>query len=516
MNDSVLEIPGYTVHRRLGKGGMADVYLATQESLQRKVAIKVLHADADESFSERFVKEAHIVASLRHPGIITIHDVDRLPDGRYYLAMEYLAGGDLAQHRGEVFEPLRALNIARQIASGLAVVHDKGLIHRDIKPANILFREDGSVVITDFGVAKALEIDSDLTHAGIAVGSPAYSSPEQARCLPLDARTDIYSLGVTLLELLTGSNPFRGASYTDSVMQHLQMDVPRLPGSLAVYQPLLDRMLAKEPQARYPDCHELLQDLIGLGASDPDATQLRSTPFAAAAVPPAALPQRRRSDRLRTPLLVVGALFGVLLAVAVAISSYFTHQRETLAEVLVQGELSLQEGRLLQPEQDNADYYFRRALALDEGNVQALDGLKRVLRARIEGYLALAEQRFAEDKLLLPEDDGAVYYYRQVLGWEPGDPRALIGLGKIAQRYADMSEGAYSRYDYTQALELIERGLEVEPENPALLVKRQEHARRVAAFEAARRRAESQPRRPASQVREVRNSVKQIWNEVFR
>ncbi|NQD91682.1 protein kinase, partial [Pseudomonas sp. CrR25] len=117
MHEDVIEIPGYRVHGRLGKGGMAEVYLATQLSLQRKVAVKVLcHAD-DEAFSQRFIKEGHILASLQHPSIITIYDIDRLADGRHYLAMEFVAGGDLAQHKGEVFEPQRALQIVRQIAS---------------------------------------------------------------------------------------------------------------------------------------------------------------------------------------------------------------------------------------------------------------------------------------------------------------------------------------------------------------------------------------------------------------
>ena len=274
MSTTLLEIPGYRVHGQLGKGGMAEVFLATQESLSRKVAIKVLRSAEDETFSQRFIKEAHIVASLNHPSIITIYDIDRLADGRYYLAMEFLPGGDLARHKGELFAPERALQIVRQVASGLAVVHDKGLVHRDVKPANVLFRGDGTAVLTDFGVAKDLDIDSELTQFGVAVGSPAYSSPEQAQCQPLDARSDIYSLGVILLEMLTGSNPFRGGNYTQTVVNHVQMEPP-LPDSLGAFRGVLARMLAKKPDERFADCRALLAALDEVELSDLEETQIR-------------------------------------------------------------------------------------------------------------------------------------------------------------------------------------------------------------------------------------------------
>jgi serine/threonine protein kinase len=390
MTESLIEIPGYQVHGRLGKGGMAEVYLATQESLHRKVAVKVLLSADDQAFSQRFIKEGHIVASLHHPSIITIHDINQLADGRYYLAMEFVPGGDLAQRKGEVFEPQRALRIVRQIASALAVVHDQGLVHRDIKPANILFRHDGTAVLTDFGVAKEMELDHDLTQFGIAVGSPAYSSPEQAQCQPLDARTDIYSLGVILLEMLSGANPFRGANYPQTVMNHVQMDVPILPAHLQNYQWLLERMLATDPDERFVDCKVLLASLDELNEQDLDNTRIA----------PALQLGKPRTSKPR--LLWVWLLLGALLLGGVAGGGYYAYQQLQINNLLAQAEQRLLEGKLLEPTQDNADYLFRQALLLDPDNAQALDGLNRVLQARISGYLAQAPRSVAKPRSTTP------------------------------------------------------------------------------------------------------------------
>lgn len=542
MNDSLLEIPGYLVHGRLGKGGMAEVYLATQESLHRQVAIKVLLSADDEAFSKRFIKEGHIVASLHHPSIITIYDIDQLPDGRYYLAMEFVAGGDLAQHKGEKIEAQRALTIVRQIASGLAVVHDKGMVHRDIKPANILFRADGTAVITDFGIAKELDLNSELTHFNVAVGSPAYSSPEQAQCEPLDARSDIYSLGVILLEMLTGTNPYKGASYTQTVMNHVQMPAPELPDHLRHYQFLLSRMLAKDPHDRFADCHVLLASLAELNEQDLDHTRLapvvqlktkdkpqRVAKLAVANASSATVPKTQQG---KSKLWM--AVLGLLLVVgAGGVGGYYYQQQQKITEFLTQGELSLNEGKLVDPPEHNADYFYRQVLLIDQNNSDALDGLQRVLQARIANSLNLAQKAASEDKLLQPEGNNAVFYYQQVLGWSPGNEQALTGLQAVAERFFDLSEVAYDKLQFDQALQLVKSGLEAQPDNEKLLKSLDGHDERVRKTQAAiAARAAAKKKAAAVAVVPVRNTapssapaapteeknpnvVKRLWNKLF-
>jgi len=526
MDERLPEIPGYSVHSRLGQGGMAEVYLATQESLHRKVAVKVLLNANDEAFSKRFIREGHIVASLHHPTIITIHDINRLADGRYYLAMEFVGGGDLARHKGEVFEPRRALDIVRQIATGLAVVHEQGLIHRDIKPANILFRSDGTLVITDFGIAKALEMDSELTGLGIAVGSPAYSSPEQAQCQPLDIRTDIYSLGVILLEMLIGTNPFRGASYTQTVMNQVQMPPPSLPAHISPYKAVLEQMLAKDPNQRFADCQALLQALDELDQpeqpDEPSEVELESTRFAPALIDPAppqaeAEPARRRSPNRRLALWALGSL---LLFGAASGTGLYLQQRIEIAEVLTRGEQRLAAGQLVEPAQDNAEYFFNQALQLDEASAQARQGLQRVAAARIAGYRQLAEQRIAEEHLLEPEDDSAVFYYRQILGLEPSNTQALAGLNQVALLYAGMSESAYAKGDRDLARAYIKHGLEARPDSPELLALRDQHEQRKRSGQAPRPSAappSPPPSAPQSTDKQAEqpNAFKRLWNRLF-
>ena len=256
----------YVIERKLGSGGMADVYLAEDQELGRRVALKLLddrHA-SDEQFVERFRREAQSAAGLNHPSIVSIFDRG-YAEGTYYIAMEYLDGRTLKEllvKNGPTPVPI-AIDYARQILGALAFAHRNGIVHRDIKPHNIVVGGDGRLKVTDFGIARSGA--SQMTEAGSIVGTAQYLSPEQARGAPVDPRSDIYSLGVVLYEMLTGKVPFSGDTPVEIAMKHLSQ-VPEPPSKLRDGIPhdldaVVMRALAKDPEQRYATAEEMDADL---------------------------------------------------------------------------------------------------------------------------------------------------------------------------------------------------------------------------------------------------------------
>ncbi|HSS79769.1 MAG TPA: Stk1 family PASTA domain-containing Ser/Thr kinase [Gaiellaceae bacterium] len=257
----------YRIERKLGAGGMADVYLAEDQELGRRVAIKILndrHA-ADDSFIERFRREAKNAAGLSHPNIVSIYDRGEA-EGTYYIAMEYLDGRSLKElivGRGPA--PIKiTIDYARQILAAVGFAHKHGIVHRDIKPHNVLVGPEGRLKVTDFGIARSGA--SQMTEVGSIIGTAQYLSPEQARGAPVDQTSDLYSVGVVLYEMLTGQVPFTGDTPLEIAMKHLS-EVPKPPSELRPEVPhdldsVVLRALAKDPSERYQSAEEMDADLV--------------------------------------------------------------------------------------------------------------------------------------------------------------------------------------------------------------------------------------------------------------
>src|SRR5438046_3650415 len=256
----------YRSIRKLGAGGMANVYLAENQELGRRVAIKILddrHA-ADDSFIERFRREAKNAAGLSHPNIVSIYDRGEA-EGTYYIAMEYLSGRSLKElivSRGPT--PIRiAIDYTRQMLAALGFAHRHGIVHRDIKPHNVVVDSDGRLKVTDFGIARSGA--SQMTEVGSIIGTAQYLSPEQARGSQVDQPSDVYSVGVVLSELATGQVPFTGDTPLEIAMKHLS-EVPKPPSELRPEVPhdldlVVLRALAKDPADRYESAEEMSADL---------------------------------------------------------------------------------------------------------------------------------------------------------------------------------------------------------------------------------------------------------------
>ena len=249
--------------RELGHGGMARVFLASQPQFGRRVAVKFVNPPQsdDGGLRERFLSESRIHAQLTQANVVQVYDFGTTEAG-LYLVMEYLTGGDLTTRarRGLRFQDL--LKVIKDIGLALDYAHGKGIIHGDVKPENILFRDSDTAVLTDFGIAQFVGAqNTPASKPGMVIGTPQYMSPEQAAGRSLDARSDLYSLGVVLYRMLTGDVPYNAETAVAIGIKHLQEPIPRLPNYLGAFQDIIDTVLAKRPEQRFQSGKELVKAL---------------------------------------------------------------------------------------------------------------------------------------------------------------------------------------------------------------------------------------------------------------
>jgi len=439
------EIPGYRMVRRLGLGGMATVYLAIQRSLGRPVAVKVLAIDHthSEELVRRFEHEARTIARLDHPHIVSIFDVGRTSTGQIYYTMPYLPNGDLAT-RNLREDQARTLEIMRALADALGYAHEHGIVHRDVKPENVLFDKLDRPMLADFGIALSDTHQPRVTREGATIGSSGYMSPEQARSQPLDGRSDIYSLGVLCYELLTGEMPFRGPDTLSVALAHIENPVPRLPMLRRVWQPFIDKALAKRPEARYQSAEEVLAAL--------DEIDVRL-----AAPPPRGVAKFWRGgiERLmmiprRTRALAIGLLITIALASLIALLPHVPGPATALpesTEAAAQANAAPVEVAVpvIQPDDQTQAGPPIEALSPQEIEIARLLGEAKTLAAR--------------GRIFAPTTDNAVERYLAVLRLDPKQRDALSSVeGLFAQLSRDFGS-ALSALDMAHASEAIDRAM---------------------------------------------------------
>lgn len=450
-----MEITGYTIKRCIAEGGMAAAYLAEQTSLGRTVVLKVLDTSVNDSrvALRRFMNEGRLLAGLNHPNIITIYDIGTASNF-IYISMEYVEGGDLKQRLLDgPLEPAQALSILQQVAHGLGAAHAAGIVHRDVKPGNILFRLDGAPLLSDFGIAKSLVRDADLTATGVFLGSPNYMAPEQADAVEIDQRADIYALGIILFEMLTGVKPYQSESVIDVIQMHKRAPIPLLPGPLRALQPLLELMLAKDRNQRFRDVAALLDYLAGLRQRGVLAA-IEGSPVLSAEVPSNVVriqwaPQRRRRVRY--------ALYGLLV---LALAGY--------------GALFVIEARLATPAVASDPGSLTQLSATDAALVTAAQAATENSAATVDtatiktALVWLGQHAVHTQHLTTPPLESAYYYFSRVLQLDPTNLAAAAGVREIARQYALLAEAAITRSELKRAQAYIALGRHLDPHSEAL------------------------------------------------
>jgi serine/threonine-protein kinase PpkA len=493
-----VEIPGYRIEKAIGVGGMASVYLAVQESLDREVALKVMSSSlADNAeFADRFLKEGRLTAKLSHPNLVTVYDIGQYGQV-YYLAQEYIPGGTLREKMNAGMTVPEILDVARDVAQGLAYAHEKSVVHRDVKPGNVLFRANGTAVLADFGIAKAMDSKTMSTQAGNSIGTPHYMSPEQARAEKVDGRSDLYSLGAMMFEMLAGTPPYDATDPFSIALMHVTHPVPQLPAKVAWLQPLIDKLMDKLPERRFATGDEFIAGCDKLFATAPEAqvlrdahmTRKRPSPKLLSAQPtermggevmktprrvPAASPKRaarspaQRSAVSKPVLAVIAgvALLAVLIAAWIGLRPEpSTPTVKPIVDTPIDGPAMVTEGPVDSGDGDIVDLGSEGDTGAPALLIQGDVGtLLATARQYVELGLTSNGRRFTS-----PPGDNATDIFKAVLMQDPGNVDASNGLQRIADFYEARARSMQDRGILVGCAALADEGLKAAPERQSLL-----------------------------------------------
>ncbi len=480
------QIPGFNIEKRLGRGGMASVYLATQVPLNRKVALKIMsnQLGEDSVWAKRFIQEAQVIAQLTHPNVVPVYDVGT-HDGSFYIAMENLSGGSLKDRMRKGIAVSQALKIIVGVAAGLDYAGEKGFVHRDIKPDNIMFRDDGSPVILDFGIVKQMDSGpSQMTQTGVIVGTTSYMSPEQAQGKELDQRSDIYATGIMFYELLTGKPPYKGDTDVATLLMHINDPVPRLNEPLTVFQPIIDKALAKDPFHRYTRAREMIEHIQQLepkikqalakiqvgNASDPtmvktavarkkkrpapgddDATMVMQGGTDDATIVVSQDTGADDTDSHHTSQITNDELTQVLSSARATIRDFSAESRAKKArrtKSVILG-LCFVAVCAIGYVGFNQFYLVPKERAAAEAKIQLE---REKTQRKIDSLLAEANQA---KQGLLPSNlegmDNVIAIYRQILKLDPENADAEFALERFGDRYIELSRGAVRKGNLSKA-----------------------------------------------------------------